>query len=86
MRKLLPLLALLAVPALAAAGDNAPPSPGQRGLWTMLCTQEGVAKGHRNKELDEFVGRCLEAKKSERDRKSESERKDPRDVPAMANC
>ena len=63
MKRLFALLALLAVP-FAAAEDNASRSPGHDGLWTMLCTQEGVEKGYRNKELEEFVGKCLKAKKS----------------------
>ena len=79
MKKLFPFLALLAVP-FAAAEDKASDSPGQRGLWTMLCTQEGVAKGHKNKELEEFVGRCLKAKKSGADKN------DSTDVPEIANC
>ncbi len=81
MRKLLTLLALLAVPPLAAAAeDNASRSPSHQALWTMLCTQEGVAKGHRNKALDEFVGKCVKA------RKSGEKNDEPADIPEMANC
>lgn len=86
MRKLLPLLALLAAPSLAAAEADAPRSPSHYGLWTMLCTQEGVAKGHRNRELDAFVGACVKARKSAGDRKLPGDATEPTDVPEMANC
>jgi len=87
MRMLVPLLALLAAPSfVGAAEDNAPRSPSHHGLWTMLCTQEGVAKGHRNKELDAFVGACVKARKSAGDGKLPGDATEPRDVPEMANC
>lgn len=73
------LAALLAMP-IAAAEDKPSVSPGQRGLWAMLCTQDGVARGYKNKELEQFVGRCLKAKQSGGDKN------DSTPVPEMANC
>jgi len=52
----------------------------------MLCTQEGVAKGHRNNDLDAFVGACVKARKSAGDGKLPGDATEPRDVPEMANC
>jgi hypothetical protein len=52
----------------------------QNGLWVMLCTQEGVAKGFKGKELEDFVGNCVKAKASA------GGKDDPPVPPEMANC
>ena len=34
------------------------------GLWAMQCTEEGTAQGFKGKALEDFVGKCMQAKTS----------------------
>ena len=55
--------ALLGVAAFASAEQKSAVPPAPASLTMMLCTQEGVTKGLKGKDLDEFVGSCAKAKK-----------------------
>jgi hypothetical protein len=58
------LLAATLVAATFAGAQQLPASPpAPATLTTMLCTQDGVKKGLKGKELEEFVGKCIKAKK-----------------------
>lgn len=71
---------LLALP-LANAQQNlsAPPAPAT--LMSMLCTQDGMNKGLKGKELEDFVGKCIKAKRPGVEKKDDAPIADE-----MANC
>lgn len=64
--KTIPAIALVAlIGATCASAAQAGDVPqGQRALWAMLCTQEGAAKGYKGKELEDFVAKCIETRRS----------------------
>jgi hypothetical protein len=73
------ILALL-VTTPGWAADAVQPRPTLR---AMLCTQEGVSKGYRGKELDDFVGGCVRAKDAA---KEPPKGDDGATEPDTANC
>lgn len=76
MKNLLAVCALLGV-SVAWAADT----PGHLGLWAMLCTQDGVSRGLKGKELEDFIGKCVKS------RESGGRKEDPAMPPEdMANC
>ena len=76
--KILAVTLILGFATCALAADA--PAGGARGLFTMICIQEGVGKGLRDKDLEAFVGKCVQA------REAGANREDTMEPPEMANC
>jgi hypothetical protein len=45
---------------LASADDSSP----VQGSIIMLCTLEGVARGYKGRDLEDFVAKCMKARQS----------------------
>lgn len=53
------MLSLASLP-LASADEGHP----AQGSAATLCAQEGIAKGYKDKDLEDFVARCMQARQS----------------------
>jgi hypothetical protein len=61
MKKLLAICIFpLACLHVASADDS---SPAQGSIF-MLCTLEGVAKGYKGRDFEDFVAKCMKARQS----------------------
>jgi hypothetical protein len=73
------LLALCVVPLAClhvASADDTRAAPTS---IAMLCTQEGIGKGYKGKDLEDFVAKCVKARQS-------SGEDDPVIKAAMSGC